>query len=274
MAVNMTAWDLVGMGVTTAAGVGTFTACTGYSGQTATIRNTDLGSKVNLEGFWTDGIQTTIARVRSPRLHDNVQGIRYNQPAASQLNLLGLAPQTPLVPQDTLIVEAAGAAADATGVYLNVSYASLPGSDGNYASWAQVKPRIVDIMTQEVQFAAAATANGWTAGTPLNTFTDLMKANTWYALLGYITSASVGAISLLGPDTGGLHVGGPGMANALETREWFRWQDEYGEEPGIPVINSANKAGTFVYVGSQGANYTGNVDLLFAELSGSTLPGA
>jgi hypothetical protein len=268
----MTAWETVGTGVTTAAGVGTFTQCTGYTGQTTTVRNTALGGKVNLEAFWTDGIQTTIARVRSPRLHDNVQGIRYNQPAATQLNLLGYAPQTPLVPQDLLIVEAAGAAADATGVYLHISYASLPGSDGNWATWGQVQPRVVDIMTQEVQLSAAATANNWTAGTALNTFTDLMKANTWYALIGYVTSASIGAVAIQGPDTGGLKVGGPGMAQPIETREWFRWNDEFGEEPGIPIINSANKAGTFVYGGSQGASITANIDLLFAELSGSTLP--
>src|SRR5271170_3857272 len=110
----MTAWETVGFGVTTAAGVGTFTGATGYTGQTGTVRNTALGSKVNLEAFWIDGIQTTIGRIRSPRLHDNVQGIRYNSPSASQYNLMGLAPQTPLVPQDLLLVEAAGAAADAT----------------------------------------------------------------------------------------------------------------------------------------------------------------
>jgi hypothetical protein len=267
----MTAWETVGTGVTTAAGIGTFTQSVGFTGQTTTVRNTALGSKVNLEAVWIDGTEVNIGRVRSPRLHDNVQGIRYNAPANSQYNLMGLRPQTPLVPQDLLITELAGAAADATSLYLHVSYASLPGSDGNFLSYAQVQPRIVDIMTQEFQFSAAASANNWTAGGALNSFTDLMKANTWYALLGYVTSSPIGAVAIQGPDTGGLKVGGPGVANPIETREWFCWMDEYGEEPGIPVINSANKAGTFVYGGSVGATITANVDLLFAELSGSTL---
>jgi hypothetical protein len=269
----MTAWETVGFGVTTAAAYGTWTAGVGYTGQTGTVRNTALGSKVNLEALWTESAQVSGVRVRSPRLHDNVRGIEYSAPVTSPYNLMGLRPQTPLVPQDLLLCEMTGAAADATASFLQISYASLPGSDGNYASYAQIQPRIVDIMTQEYEAAAVATANNWSVGAALNTFSDLMKANTWYALLGYTLSSTVGGITIQGPDTGGLKIGGPGIANPLETREWFCWMDEYGEEPGIPIINSANKAGTFIYFGDTGATVTTNLCLLFAELSGSTLPG-
>jgi hypothetical protein len=269
----VTAWETVGMGVTTAVGYGTWTAATGFTGQSGTVRNTQMGSKINLEAIWQDSVQAGGFRVRSPRLHDNVRGIEYNVPASTQLNALGLRPETPLVPQDLLIVEASGAAADATGIYLNISYASLPGSDGNYASWAQIQPRIVDVMTQEYVASAVATANNWSAGAALNTTSDLMKANTWYAWLGYTTSVGFGALAIQGPDTGGLKVGGPAMAQPIETREFFCWQDQYGDEPGIPIINSANKAGTFIFLGAAGATVTANVDLLFAELTGTTLPG-
>jgi hypothetical protein len=269
----MTAWETVGLGVTTAAGYGTWTAATGFTGQSGTVRNTALGSKISLEGLWQDSAQAGGFRVRSPRLHDNVRGLEFNAPASSPFNALGLRPYTALVAQDLLIVEASGAAADATGVYLQISYASLPGSDGNFATWDQVKPRIVDTMTQEYDASAVATANNWSAGAALNTTSDLMKANTWYALLGYVLSAPCGAVAIQGPDTGGLKVGGPGTSNALETREWFCWMDDYGEVPAIPIINSANKAGTFIYFGYEASTYTGNVDFLFAELAGSTLPG-
>lgn len=270
----MTAWETVGMAVTTAAGYGTWTAASGFTGQSGTVRNTALGSKISLEAMWTDGPQATGFRVRSPRLHDNVRGIEMDAPASTPLNALGLRPFTPLVAQDLLIVEASGAAADATGVYLHISYASLPGSDGNYATWAQVYPRMVDIMTQPYYPSAVATANNWSAGAALNSAADLMKANTWYAWLGAVSSVQGGALAIQGPDTGGLKVGMPLSSNALETREWFAWMDEFGEEPGIPIINSANKAGTFIYLGYEAATFTGNIDLLFAELSGSSLPGA
>jgi hypothetical protein len=270
----MTAWETVGMAVTTAAGYGTWTAATGYTGQSATVRNTALGSRISLEAFWQQSAQAGGFRVRSPRLHDNVRGIEFNAPATSPVNALGLRPYTPLVAQDLLLVEASGAAADATGMFLQISYDSLPGSDGNFASWAQIKPRIVDVMAQEYVAAAVATANTWSAGAALNTTSDLMKANTWYALLGYVSSVTVGAVAIQGPDTGGLKVGGPGTNNAIETREWFLWADEFGEVPAIPIVNSANKAGTFIYFGDPGATVTTNVDFLFAELSGSSLPGA
>jgi hypothetical protein len=270
----MTAWELIGTGATTAAGYGTWTATTGYTGQSTTVRNTALGTKISLEAFWQESAQAGGFRVRSPRLHDNVRGIEMNAPATTPMNAIGLRPYTPLVAQDLLIVEASGAAADATGVFLYASYGSLPGSDGNWATWAQVQPRIVDIMTQEYDASAVATANNWSVGTALNTTSDLMKANTWYALLGFVTSVTCGAVAIQGPDTGGLKIGGPGIANALETREWFCWMDQYGEEPGIPIINSANKAGTFIYFGDPGSTVTTNVDFLFAELSGSSLPGA
>lgn len=267
----MTAWETVGTSVTTAASLTTFTQSVGMTGQTTTVRNTSLGSKINLEAMWGVESVLEIVRVRSPRLHDNVQGIRYQVPSNSVINLLGYRPQTPLVPQDLLVTEIAAATAVVGTSFLQISYASLPGSDGNYLTWGQVEPRVVDIMTQEVTPGNPTAAGQWSAGVALNSSFDLMKANTWYALLGYTTSVQCGAISIQGPDTGGLKVGGPGPTNALETREWFCWMDEFGDEPGIPVINSANKAGTFVYLADYQATNAAVVDLLFAELSGSTL---
>jgi hypothetical protein len=267
----MTAWETVGLSQTTPGGATTFGASVGMTGQSGTIRNTQLGSKVNLEGFWQEAAAASAVRVRSPRLHDNVQGIRYSLPLASPFNLLGYKPQTPLVPQDLLVVESATTVAAVTAQFLHVSYASLPGSDGNYGTWGQIQPRIVDIMTQEVTPGNPTAAGQWSAGVALNSSFDLMKANTWYALLGYTSTVQAGAFAIQGPDTGGLKVGGPGILNPLETREWFVWMDEFGEEPAIPVINSANKAGTFVFLADLAAANAAVVDLLFAELQGSTL---
>lgn len=267
----MTAWETVGLSQTTPGTLGTFGASAGMTGQSGTIRNTALGSKINLEGFWQEAAAASIFRVRSPRLHDNVQGIRYQIPLAAPYNMIGYKPQTPLVPQDLLVVESSTAVAAVTCQFLQISYASLPGSDGNFASWGQIEPRIVDIMTQEVTPGNPTAAGQWSAGVALNSSFDLMKANTWYALLGYSSTVQAGAFAVQGPDTGGLKVGGSGVLNPLETREWFLWMDEFGEEPGIPVINSANKAGTFVYLADLAAANAAVVDLLFAELSGTTL---
>ena len=268
----MTAWETVGASVdSTAASLTTFTQTVGMTGQSTTVRNTALGSKVNLEATWAEAAHLCIARIRSPRLHDNVQGIRYQVPAATPANLMGYRPETPLVPQDTLVTEVADGTSEYVSQFLQIAYGSLPGSDGNFLPYSQVEPRIVDIMTQEATPGNPTAAGQWSAGVALNSSFDLMKANTWYALLGYVVSVQAGAIAIQGPDTGGLKVGGPGLLNALETREWFLWMDEYAEEPAIPVINSANKAGTFVYLADSATANAAVVDLLFAELKGSTL---
>jgi len=97
----MTAWETVGMSQTTPGTLGTFGASAGLSGQSATVRNTALNGKIQLEATWIEAAAASITRIRSPRLHDNVQGIRYSVPLAIPYNLLGYRPETPLVPQDT-----------------------------------------------------------------------------------------------------------------------------------------------------------------------------
>src|SRR6266567_9126926 len=94
----MTAIEVVG-GRVTNPGAG-LTALTPNTGGSFAIRNTTLGSRINLDGLWAKEATAGIVRVRSPRLHDNVQGIRYQVAAASQFNLLGDYPRTNLVPQD------------------------------------------------------------------------------------------------------------------------------------------------------------------------------
>jgi len=239
------------------------------TGGTFTVRNTALGSKVFLEGIWYKGATAGFVRIRSPRLHDNVQGIRYQAAAAGAFNLLGDLPRTILVPQDNLTVEIGGGAAETDDAAILLTYESLPGSDGQWANWSQVQPRIVDLVTVEVAVTAAATLGDWSAGTALNATNDLLKANTLYAWLGYVCQNPVCAVALQGPDIGGLKAGGPGSSNVLETRDWWIRQDKSSDYGLIPLINSANKGGTLAFQCDSAAGAANSVDFLFAELSGA-----
>jgi hypothetical protein len=243
------------------------TALTANSGGSFTVRNTALGSKVFLEGIWYKGATAGFVRVRSPRMHDNVQGLRFQAAAAGAFNLLGDFPRTVLVPQDVLTVEIGGGAAETDVAAILLQYDSLPGSDGRWASWSQILPRIVDLVTNEVSIAGAATLGDWSAGTAINATNDLLKANTDYAVLGYVCQNSVGGIALQGPDLGGLKAGGPGTSNVLETREWFRRLDASSDIPSIPVISSANKGGTLAFQFDSAAGAANLVDFVLAELS-------
>ena len=243
------------------------TALTPNTGGSFTVRNTSLGTKCYLEGLWYKGVTAGFVRVRSPRLHDNVQGIRYQAAAAAALNLLGDYPRTVLVPQDVLTFEIGGGAAETDVAAMLLTYEDLPGSNGRWTSWDQVVPRIVDLVTNEVAITGAATIGDWSAGTPINATNDLLKANTDYAVLGYVCQNSVAAVALQGPDIGGLKAGGPGNANILETREWFKRMDAGSQTPFIPIIQSANKGGTLAFQCDGAAGATNLVDFLLAELS-------
>lgn len=267
----MTAWEVMA-GFATNPGA-TFTQTTFTAGQSATVRNTALDSKVILQDMWAKGGTAGVFRIRSPRLHDNVQGIRFQNPIALNQLLLGWYPDQELVPQDQLVTEITGGAAETDmGAFL-ISYDSLPGSDGNYAKWEQVKPRIEHIVTIEVDTTASATVGNWSNGAALNSTFDLTWANSWYAILGYVVSASVTAVAIQGPDIGNLKNGGPGNLSTWDTRNYFVMRDQFGDTPAIPIINSANKAGTFVFAADTVASTAVNVGLVCALLSGSSLPG-
>ena len=268
----MTAWELVAGYATNPAG--NFTGLTYTAGQSSTVRNTDLNSKVLLQDMWAKGATAGAFRIRSPRLHDNVQGIRFQNPAALNYQLMGWYPAEELVPQDQLVAEMTGGAAETDAGAFLISYDSLPGSDGNFAHWAQVKPRIEHITTIEVDTTASATVGNWSNGAALNASFDLTWANSWYAILGYVVSASVLAVAIQGPDIGNLKVGGPGNLNLVDTRNYFVERDLAGDTAAIPVINSANKAGTFVFAVDTVASTAVNVGLVVALLSGSSLPGS
>lgn len=242
-------------------------ALTPNTGGTFTVRNTALGSKVNLDGIWYKGATAGFVRVRSPRLHDNVQGLRFQAAAAGAFNFLGDYPRTHLVPQDNLTVEIGGGAAETDDAALLIAYEDLPGSNGRWATWDQIMPRIVELVTNEVAITAAATLGDWNAGTAINATNDLLRANTDYAVLGYVSALNVAAIALQGPDTGGLKAGGPGNSNVLETREWFKRLDAAQDTPYIPIINSANKGGTLAFQCDSAAGAVNSVDFLLAELS-------
>jgi hypothetical protein len=240
---------------------------TANTGGTFTVRNTALSSRIFLNGVWYKGATAGFVRVRSPRLHDNVQGLRFQAAAAGALNLMGDFPRTKLIPQDVLTVEIGGGAAETDDAALLLSYDDLPGSNGRWATYDQILPRITELVTNEVSITAAATLGDWSAGTAINATNDLLRANTDYAVLGYVCQNSVCAVAIQGPDTGGLKAGGPGNTNVLETREWFKRLDFASDIPFIPIINSANKGGTLAFQCDSAAGAANLVDLMLAELS-------
>lgn len=248
----------------------TFTAVTMGAGNTLTVRNAPFGSKIWLLQAWADNQVAGNLRIRSPKLHDNVQGIRLHVSVSDVKPLLPYGLRQPLIPQDTLIVEltGSGVAGDIESASFLVFYEDLPGTAGRFISEDQLRQAATGIVTVE-NTLALGTAGGYSGEEAINAEFDLLKANTDYAVLGYIASAECCTIGYRGADTGNLRVGGPGDELGRDvTSQWFLYLARRFGAPMIPVFNSANRAG-FLIDGVQDENGTDvTVTTILAELSG------
>lgn len=254
-------------GFVTAPGA-TITAVTLAAGNTLSIRNAPFGSNIWLLNLWSDHQAVGIVQLRSPRLHDNVQGIRVRSVISQVQPYLPAVFRQPLSPQDQLSLGISGSAVggDIETAVLMVYYEDLPGAQGRFISADELNSRTVDIVTVETVHTNGATG-GYSGEVALNSSFDLLKANTDYALIGYDVDVERAAVGIRGSDTGNMRVGGPGDELGKDyTRSWFldlafRWQKAM-----IPVFNSANRAAILCDVADDENALAGRVIWIFAEL--------
>lgn len=243
-------------------------ALTPDTGDSFTVRSAPMDSKVYLEDVWASSATAGVVRVRSPRLHDQAQGIRLRIPAANQRPLLGWAVNQPLYPQDALTFEIQGGGAEVDMATLLAYYENLPGVDARLATWDEIANRIVNVIGAEQNITTGGTSGDYGGSQAMNADFDTFKRNVTYALLGYITDTAVCTVGFRGVDTGNLRVGGPGPIAPDITRDWFVNLSRESGRPHIPLINAANIAGVTFDVAAIVTATAVNVTAIMAELSG------
>ena len=246
----------------------TFTGLTMAAGNSLTIRSAPLDSKIYLLQAWADNQTAGTFRIRSPRLHDNVQGIRMDVTASDTTPLLPEGIKQMLISQDTLVAEITGSATagDLESGAMLLYYDAVPGVDARLATWEQIAPLIKHLLFVE-NTLALGTAGGYSGEEAINAEFNQFKANTDYALLGYTVDVECLAIRYRGIDTGNLGVGGPGNETLRQvTAQWFKRLSMSTGLACIPVFNSAN-ADAILLDGLQDENGTDTtVTSHFAEL--------
>lgn len=244
----------------------TFTNMPACTGDTLTVRTLNQSQKAELIDFGFFGAAGNVGRVRSPYLHDDVQGIRSRYLANDSSGLTGFNPNSVLRAQDTLIVESSGTGAAAQYVYWQlVWYSDLAGGPSTYISADELDARTIEEASTEVPTTSSATAGQWGSALP-STGTGVLKANAQYAIFGYELDVACAAIGLYGPDTGNFRAGGPGLLTRQFTRNWFYDLSRRTGYACIPVFNSQNATGTQVQVNHYTASTAVNVNLLTARL--------
>lgn len=243
------------------------TPTTPATGDTFQVQNFDSPASATLIDAWVLGATAGILSIHSPRMHDNIQGIRAKALAATSAPLLPDYACQPLVAQDVLIAALSGGGAETDGLSFLNYYSDLPGANARLFGWNEIKPRIRNILTNEVSIVTGATVGDYGGGVAINSLFDLLKANVDYAVLGYNTDTAVQTVGLRGPDTSNFRLGGPGSNSRIETRDWFTRLSELQGLPLIPVFNAANKGATIVDLVHNAAGTTVIVDLILAELA-------
>jgi len=256
-------------GRATAPGVAAFVGLTPSTGNSFTVRNASFSAPIYLVSMWNKNNAAGELRLRSPKLHDNVRGLHFKCTANDPQPFLPDRFKQLLSPQDLLIFEIEGSAVGGQielGAFL-VYYTDLPGAAGRFISEQQLLDRTASMVSVRTTHAVGATGD-YSGEVAFNSTDDLLKANTDYAVLGATLSANALLVGLRGPDTGNLRVAVPAHSTERQlTRHWFLTLSRFFQMPMIPVINSANKAGTLVDAVQDQAAAAVSADWTLAELT-------
>lgn len=244
-------------------------ACLPYPGDAFQVRNAALDSKTLLLSMWAETQFGGIVRVRTPKMHDNIENYRaIHIPALPEpLTPEGISMQ--LYPQDILIVEESGGLLITTreNVHMLIYYSNLPGTESRLIDTEALKARQRKLLTVESNIVASAVP-GWVSEQSLIFNFNLLKANTDYAIIGYLVDAVCAGIRYRGADFGNIGLGGPGdPIDKSLTRQWFKKLSEDHKLPLIPVFNSSNAAALFIGYCQNELGAPVNVTTILAELS-------
>jgi hypothetical protein len=255
----------------------TLTTLTASTGQSFTIRGTDTTKGTWLLGAWAFNATAGELRITSPRLHDQVQGIRnrvtaaYTSPLYPYFVQGGFAQR--LYAQDNLTVQLSGGASEIDNAALLIGYDDLGGVSGRFVDWPTLKKVGLNAVTVEVTVTAVVTGL-FGGAVAVNSSFDTLIANTDYAVVGGMTDTRGCAVGITGVDFGNLRVGFPAEPTMREqTNEWFLMLATTFGAPYIPVFNSANKTQTVIDVMTNGSGGTYTINLELVQLQPGSVPG-
>lgn len=247
----------------------TIAALTAVAGDSFAVKNAPIEKMTKILSFWGDSQVAGTGRIRSARMHDNTQGIRFDTLAGDIQPYMSWGVSQRVYANDVLNVELAGSAVagDLETIILLIYYEDLPGISARFISIDELNRRAGNLSYVE-NTITTGTTGGYQGAEAINVEFDQYHAGSPYALVGFLIDTEMAAVAWKGPDTGNLRVSGPGEELHRElTADWFLRLSRFYNLPLIPVISAENKAATTVEVvcDENGADPT--VTTILVELS-------
>lgn len=244
------------------------------SGDSASLRqcNTPAGGQaIYLLNAWCDTDSNGWVQVTSPKLSDATRGLRFRTSTHAVSPFIPRVGLQPMYPVDVLAptLSSVAGAGKIDNLTLLLYYYDLLGSAARFVDFNFVNKNSKELLTVET-ILTPATGNIYANAQALNAQSDLGKAGSDYALIGYVASsaASGTTITWRGADTGNYRVSGPcAVAGSEYTASWFYDLSEWNNLPMIPVFNYNNKAGIFIELLSNDLLTVVNVTSIFARLT-------
>jgi len=251
--------ELLSASATAAAAAGS--AAAAVAGDSLVVKNGR--GRIALVALWAHLQSSGFIQLSTPTAHDTTRGYRTDVPAAELDQRLPIGIDFEVQAQETLSVTIAEAAVvgDVGIVSALVHYADLPGMAQRLITWSQFQSRLDKLTSLAVTITGAAA--GYTGAELITAESDLLRANRDYALLGMSTDVECAALTVIGPDTGNVRLGVPGVSDDSNYgQSFFGLISRAHDMPAIPVINSGNKASTLVGILQNENNVSPRVTLL------------
>lgn len=252
---------------TTAAGA-SGAAAAALTGDSLTVKNSK--SPARILAAWNQNQADGFMQISKPSGHDTTRGFRQVVDGSNIMNLLPLGIPLEAEPQELLSVTIAGSATagDVELCHLQMCYEDLPGVEGRFLKWSEMLKRIEMLKLTTIQATLTGAAAGYTGSELITAESDLLQANRDYAVLGITTNVPCGSVFISGPDTAYQRCAVPGgVSEADYGRDWFCALARAFDMPLIPVLNSGNKASTFLGFTQNENNVSPQVSVCLGLLS-------
>jgi hypothetical protein len=247
----------------------TITSVTMTTGDDNHVINFSAPHRAFICNLWNKSQAVGKAQFFWPKAHDQTNNYRWTTITGDPFDYWPTSRLGECFAQDAFTAQISGSAVAGQFEFMgwNTFVTRIDGIAQNLLTWDEVVDYAKYDITTEHSIVAGVTGAysevAFNSGAVFN-----LRANTYYAVCGFFVNAAVFALTLRGPDLGGLRIGVPGNSTNKEiAKNFFKDMAILSGIPFIPIINSANGGPTNIGVlaDQAGGTFVVNTQLVMLD---------